>query len=73
VAYELEHDADVLEYYDLPTTLHLHYVARSGRRTAVDVVPDFLVIRTDGAGFIECRSEDELLALVAAAPERYQH
>jgi hypothetical protein len=53
----IEHDTAVLEYYDLPTTLHLHYTARSGKRAAVEMIPDFLVIRTDGAGFIECRSE----------------
>src|SRR6266702_41214 len=73
MAYELEHDAAVLEYYDLPTTLHLHYTARSGKRAAVEMIPDFLVIRIDDAGFIECRSEPELQALAAAAPERYAH
>ena len=72
MAYELEHDAEVLEYYDLPTVLHLHYTTRSGRRAAVEMVPDFLVIRADGAGFVECRSADELAALAEAAPERYQ-
>jgi len=44
LAYELEHDAAVLEYYDLPTTLHLHYTARSGKRAAVEMIPDFLVM-----------------------------
>ncbi|MBV9356619.1 MAG: hypothetical protein JO023_13965, partial [Chloroflexi bacterium] len=71
MAYELEHEATVLEYYDLPTTLHLHYTARSGKRAAIESIPDFLVIRRDGAGFVECRSEPELEALAAAAPERF--
>ena len=35
------------------------------------MIPDFLVIRADGAGFVECRSDDELAALAASAPERY--
>jgi hypothetical protein len=73
MAYELEHDPAVLEYYDLPATLHLHYTARSGKRAAIEMIPDYLVIRGDGAGFIECRSEPELEALAAAAPERCVH
>jgi hypothetical protein len=73
MAYELEHDPAVLEYYDLPTTLHLHYIARSGKRAAIEMIPDYLVIRTNGAEFMECRSEPELEALAAAAPERFVH
>ena len=39
----------------------------------MEIIPDFLAIRTGGAGFIECRSDDELQALAGAAPERYVH
>jgi len=39
MAYELERDPAVLEYYDLPTTLHLHYTARSGKRAAIETIP----------------------------------
>jgi hypothetical protein len=38
-AYELEHDTAVLDYYELPTTLHLHYTARSGKRAAIETIP----------------------------------
>jgi hypothetical protein len=31
----MEYDPQVLEYYDQPTTLHLHYQAKSGRAVIV--------------------------------------
>ncbi len=49
--YAMERDDDVLEYYDQPRRIQLHYTSRSGRKTSPWHTPDFLVIRRNGAAF----------------------
>src|SRR5262245_53995949 len=49
--YEMEHDGSVLEYYDQPPPLKLHYESAHGRRLGVLHTPDFFVIRTTKAGW----------------------
>src|SRR3989440_12172684 len=51
--YTMERDEDVLEMYDQPTRIQLHYQARSGHKTTQWHTPDFFVLRRDGAGFEE--------------------
>jgi putative transposase len=70
--YAMERDDKVLEYYDQPTRIQLHYRARSGRKTSPWHTPDFLVIRPNGAGFEEWKTADALDKLVVRMPERYQ-
>jgi putative transposase len=70
--YTMERDEDVLEYYDQPTRIQLHYHARSGRKTSPWHTPDFLVLRKDGASFEEWKPADALDKLVVRMPERYQ-
>jgi putative transposase len=70
--YTMERDDDVLEYYDQPTRLQLHYHARSGRKTSPWHTPDFLVLRHDGAGFEEWKPAAPLEKLAVRMPERYQ-
>jgi len=48
--YEMEHDPDVLEYYDQPPQLKLTYDSAGGRRIGVIHTPDFFVLRTTQAG-----------------------
>jgi len=48
--YEMEHDADVLEYYDQPPPLKLQYRSSSGRQLGVIHTPDFFLIRSARAG-----------------------
>lgn len=71
--YAMERDDDVLEYYDQPTRIQLHYHARSGSKTSPWHTPDFLVIRRDEAGFEEWKTADALDKLAIRMPERYQH
>lgn len=71
--YAMERDDLVLEYYDQPTRIQLHYRARSGRNTSPWHTPDFLVIRRDGVGFEEWKDAKALDQLVERMPERYQH
>ena len=58
--YAMERDDDVLEYYDQPTRIQLHYTSRSGHKTSPWQTPDFLVIRRNGAGFEEWKAAEGL-------------
>ena len=70
--YELEHDSDVIEYYDQPTHLVLRYPGKNGRNLGVTHTPDFLVTRENWIEFVECKPEEELILLAEKNPHRYQ-
>src|SRR6266567_3582625 len=70
--YTMEYDPEVLEYYDQPMTLQLHYQAKSGRAVTASHTPDFLVLRHDGVWLEEWKQENKLLELAIAQPHRYQ-
>jgi putative transposase len=69
--YEMEHDPEVLEFYDQPIELKLDYEGTGGKRLGVLHTPDFFVIRTTGAGWEEWKTEEELLHLAERSPNRY--
>jgi len=69
--YELEHDLHVLEYYDQPPSIPLYYHAANGRRLSVMHTPDFFVLRQDSAGWVECKTPEDLEKLAAKSPHRY--
>ncbi len=62
----------MLEYWDQPTKLKLHYRGPSGRRVTNWHPPDFLVLRQEGATFEEWKREEELARLVKEHSDRYQ-
>ena len=70
--YELEHDSDAIEYYDQPAHLVLRYPGNKGRNLGVTHTPDFLVIRKEWIGFVECKPEEELILLTKKNPHRYR-
>ncbi len=70
--YTMEYDAQVLEFFDQPYQLELHYQVPSGRPTQALHTPGFLVLRTDGACFEEWKTEEKLLELMVTHPGRYQ-
>jgi transposase InsO family protein len=70
--HEMEHDPEVLEYYDQPPAIPLEYLSARGRRVAVTHTPDYFVIRRDGAGWVECKTEEELAILAEKKPNRYR-
>jgi putative transposase len=70
--YAMERDDDVLEYYDQPTRIQLHYRSLRGHKTSPWHTPDFLVIRRNGAGFEEWKPTGALEGLTKRMPERYQ-
>jgi putative transposase len=69
--YEMEHDPVVLEFYDQPQPIKLLYPAKNGRQLGVMHVADFFVLRTDAAGWVECKTEEELSQLADRMPHRY--
>lgn len=69
--YEAEHDSGVLEYYDQPPSIPLSYRAANGRRLSVMHTPDYFVLRDGSAGWIECKTEEDLEALASRSPNRY--
>lgn len=69
---ELEHDAEVCEYYDQPPPIKLNYPSAKGRQLGVLHTPDFFVIRADGALWLECKLEEDLLRLQERQPHRYR-
>lgn len=71
--YELEHDPDVLEYYDQPPPIELRYEGKEGQRRVVRHTPDLFVIRKEEAGWEECKTEEELVRLAGKDPHRYRH
>ena len=70
--YELEHDGDVLEYYDQPPTIKLDYCSAYGRRLGVLHTADFFVIRETCAGWEECKTQQDLLRLAEQNENRYR-
>ncbi|MGH7146874.1 MAG: Mu transposase C-terminal domain-containing protein [Pyrinomonadaceae bacterium] len=70
--YELEHDASILEFYDQPPSIKLNWITAAGRGIGIFHTPDFFVIRTDAAGYEECKPESELARLAEKSPQRYQ-
>jgi transposase InsO family protein len=70
--YELEHDPEVLEYWDQPPSFKLEYKSAQGKRIVAVHTPDYFVMRVDGAGWEECKREDELLRWAVKSPYRFR-
>jgi len=70
--YTMEHDPQVLEYFDQPPAFQLHYPSATTRPVTVWHTPDFFVLRTDGAGWEEWKTDEHLQALAHTQPHRYQ-
>jgi len=69
--YEMEHDPEVLEFYDQPIQIKLDYESTGGKRLGVLHTPDFFVIRTTAAGWEEWKTDEELRHLAERSPNRY--
>ena len=71
--HEMEHDPGVLEYHDQPHAIPLEYLSAGGRRVKVMQTPDYFVIRTDTAEWVECKTNEDLVTLAQKSPNRYGH
>lgn len=67
----MEHDEDVLEYYDQPNKIKLNYVNNNGKKGGTLYTPDYFVIRKNSAGWVEWKSEDDLIDLSKSQPWKY--
>ena len=72
VVLEMEHDPDVIEFWDQPPSIKLSYIAKNGRQQGVIHTADFFVIRTNSAEWVECKTEEELIKLEAKQPNRFK-
>ena len=72
--YLIDHDPDVVEFYDQPAgEIKLKYRNQDDtRNVTARHTPDFFVVREDGAGWVECKMEDDLVRLAKEKPFRYQ-
>ena len=70
--YQMEHDPQVLEFYDQPPPFKLEYLSQSGRKIAHYHTPDFFVLKADGAAWEEWKTENQLQRLKEKCPARYQ-
>ncbi|HEX8144769.1 MAG TPA: TnsA endonuclease N-terminal domain-containing protein [Pyrinomonadaceae bacterium] len=69
--YEYEHDSEVLEYYDQPSTIKLNYPSPNRKNLGALHTPDFFVLRTHTAGWEECKTEEQLAKLTSRNQKRY--
>ncbi len=69
--YEYEHDQQVLEFYDQPPAIKLVYQAKNGRQVSVWHTPDYFVLRADGIGWEEWKTDAGLERLSDTMPHRY--
>ncbi|MDZ7961476.1 MAG: DDE-type integrase/transposase/recombinase [Aulosira sp. DedQUE10] len=69
--YQMEYDNDVLEFYDQPPPIKISYQAETGRNISFFSTPDFFVIRSNSAGWVECKTENNLQKLSEKNPNRY--
>ncbi len=69
--YQMEQSAEVLEFYDQPEPFLINYLSQTGRKITHYHTPDFFVLRTDGAGWEEWKTEKELCKLTKKYPSRY--
>lgn len=74
--YLLEHDPEVLEYWDQPAVpVKMVYPHRDGpeaRRIGVLHTADYFVLTSAGAAWRECKSEHDLARLASMSPARYR-
>src|SRR5258708_8811804 len=70
-AHEMDHDPEVLEYYDQPPPFNLRFKV-GNRMKEFPYTPDFFVIRKDSIGWEEWKEEDELRVLEEKNPNPYR-
>lgn len=68
---EFEYDPLVGEYYSQTGQLKLSYLDRSGKMTGCLHTPDLFRITEAGAGWVECKTEEQLRDLAVRMPNRY--
>jgi transposase InsO family protein len=68
---EMEYDKNILEYYDQPPSFKLEYKSKTGKNLAIYHTPDFFILETRAAGWVECKTKADLEKLVETQPNRF--
>jgi putative transposase len=69
----MDHDPEVLEFYDQAHTFKIQYLGKSGKKLESHYyTPDFLVLRKTSVCFEEWKTEADLQRLAQHYPARYQ-
>ncbi|WP_159438174.1 TnsA endonuclease N-terminal domain-containing protein [Salimicrobium flavidum] len=71
--YQLEHNDDVLEFYDQPLQLKVNHITKNGKKSTFLYTPDFFVIEKNKAYWVECKREEELLNLLQKDSTKYSY
>src|SRR2546429_1219407 len=69
---QVEHDDDVLEMWDKPPSIQLEYLDRRGRTQRPNHTADYFLFRYNEAGWVECKTTQELIQKASKSPNRYQ-
>lgn len=61
IIHKFENDDSVLEYYDQPEPIKISWSRKDGRKVTVFSTVDFFLLMRDGrAGWVECKTEEDL-------------
>ena len=71
LVHALEHDPNVLAYWDQPEGIKITYLSSNGRPTSPVTTPDYLVVRKNGIEWIEVKPHDALPELAKEMPHRF--
>lgn len=69
--YLWDHDQETDEFYDQPSQIKLEYFNGSGKRSSHLATPDYFLIQKSWIGWVECKTEDELIKREAAGQKLY--
>jgi putative transposase len=69
--HECEYDDEVLEFYDQPEMIRLNCKTAGGRPNPRFHVPDFFVLATTWAGWVECKTDVELARRESKGDQRF--
>lgn len=70
--YQYEYTASVREYYTQPAPIKLHYRRYGKKIRSYDHTPDMFALQSDHAGWIEDKTEEELVDLEKRFPALYK-
>lgn len=69
----LEHNPDVVAFFEQPEPVKISYLTANGRATSPTTTPDFLVIYHDRIELIEAKPEEKMVELAQSSPHRFKH
>ena len=70
--YWLEHNTDVVAFFEQPEPVKITYISAAGRPTSPTITPDFLVIYQDRIELIEAKPEEKMAELALKSPNRFK-